>query len=101
MGKKNDRYQTIIEQLTHEIAWFKRNKFAKRSEQLSPAQGCLLDDLLDTDIAAIEAEPKALNPPAAPAWLSPARHWRSGSAKLACSSNPWSTHCAKQCLLKA
>ena len=67
MGKKNDRDQTIIEQLTHEITWFKRNKFAKRSEQLSPAQGSLLDDLLDTDIAAIEAELKALNPPAAPA----------------------------------
>lgn len=67
MGKKNDRDQTIIEQLTHEIAWFKRNKFAKRSEQLSPAQGSLLDDLLDTDIVAIEAELKALNPPAAPA----------------------------------
>ena len=67
MGKKNDRDQTIIEQLTHEIAWFKRNKFAKRSEQLSPAQGSLLDDLLDTDIAAIDAELKALNPPAASA----------------------------------
>ncbi len=67
MGKKNDRDQTIIEQLTHEIAWFKRNKFAKRSEQLSPDQGSLLDDLLDTDIAAIEAELKALNPPAAQA----------------------------------
>jgi transposase len=67
MGKKNDRDQTIIEQLTHEIAWFKRNKFAKRSEQLSPDQGSLLDDLLDTDIAAIEAELKALSPPAAQA----------------------------------
>ena len=66
MGKKNHRDQTIIEQLTHEIAWFKRNKFAKRSEQLSPDQGSLLDDLLDTDIAAIEAELKALNPPTAP-----------------------------------
>ncbi len=67
MGKKNDRDQTIIEQLTHEIAWFKRNKFAKRSEQLSSDQGRLLHDLLDTDIAAIEAELKALNPPAAQA----------------------------------
>jgi hypothetical protein len=60
MGKKNDRDQTIIEQLTHEIAWFKRNKFAKRSEQLSPAQDSLLDGLLDTDIAAIEAELKCV-----------------------------------------
>lgn len=53
MGKKIDRDQTVIEQLTHEIAWFKRHKFAKRSEQLSPDQGSLLDDLLDTDIAAV------------------------------------------------
>ena len=67
MGKKIHRDQTIIEQLTHEIAWFKRHKFAKRSEQLSPDQGSLLDDLLDTDIAAIEAELKAVNPPVAPA----------------------------------
>ena len=36
MGKKIHRDQTIIEQLTHEIAWYKRHKFAKRSEQLSP-----------------------------------------------------------------
>ena len=67
MGKKIHRDQTIIEQLTHEIAWYKRHKFAKRSEQLSPDQGSLLDDLLDTDIAAIEAELKAVNPPVAPA----------------------------------
>lgn len=67
MGKKNDRDQTIIEQFTHEIAWFKRNKFAKRSKQLSPAQGSLLDDLLDVDIADIEAGLKALNPRAAQA----------------------------------
>jgi transposase len=67
MGKKSDRDQTIIEQLTQKIAWFKRNKFAKHNEQLSPDQGSLLDDLFETDIAAIEAELKALNPPAAPA----------------------------------
>ena len=67
MGKKIHRDQTVIEQLTHEIAWYKRHKFAKRSEQLSPDQGSLLDDLLDTDIAAIEAELKAVNPPVAPA----------------------------------
>ena len=67
MGKKIHRDQTVIEQLSHEIALLKRHKFAKRSEQLSPDQGSLLDDLLDTDIAAIEAELKAVNPPAAPA----------------------------------
>lgn len=67
MGKKIQRIETVNEQLTHEIALLKRHKFAKRSEQLSPDQGSLLDDLLDTDIAAIEAELKAVNPPAAPA----------------------------------
>ena len=66
MGKKIHRDQTIIEQLTHELAWFNRHKFAKRSEQLSPDQCSLLDGLLDTDIAAIEAELKAVNPPVAP-----------------------------------
>jgi hypothetical protein len=57
-GQKIHRDETIIEQLTHEIALLKRHKFAKRSEQISPAQGSLLDDLLDTDLEAIEAELK-------------------------------------------
>lgn len=34
--------ETIIEQLSHEIAILKRYKFAKRSGQISPAQGSLL-----------------------------------------------------------
>lgn len=41
--------------------------FARLSLWGSPDQGSLLDDLLDTDIAAIEAELKAVNPPPAPA----------------------------------
>ncbi len=60
MGKKINRDQTLIEKLTHEIAQLKRLKFAKRSEQMSPEQASLLDDLIDTDIAAIEAELQAL-----------------------------------------
>ncbi len=67
MSQKIQRLETVNEQLAHEIAILKRHKFAKRSEQLSPDQGSLLDDLLDTDIAAIEAELKAANTPAAPA----------------------------------
>lgn len=55
-------HKTRNEQLVHEIAILKRHKFARRSEQLSPDQISLLDDLLDTDIAAIEAELKALSP---------------------------------------
>ncbi len=65
MGKKIHRDQTVIEKLTHEIAQLKRLKFAKRSEQLNPQQASLLDYLIDTDIAAIEAELQALQ--AAPA----------------------------------
>ncbi|RON80753.1 IS66 family transposase [Pseudomonas fluorescens] len=62
MGRKIHRDETIIEQLSHEIAILKRHKFAKRSEQISPAQGRLLDDLLNTDLEAIEAELNALRP---------------------------------------
>ncbi|WP_238786014.1 hypothetical protein [Pseudomonas sp. S35] len=50
MDRKIHRDEAIIEQLTHEIAILKRHKFAKRSERISPAQGRLLDDLLDTDL---------------------------------------------------
>ena len=60
MGKKINCDQTVIEKLTHEIAQLKRLKFAKRSEQMNPEQASLLDDLIDTDIAAIEAELQAL-----------------------------------------
>jgi hypothetical protein len=66
MGRKIHRDQTIIEQLTHEIAILKRHRFAKRSEQISPEQGNLLDDLLNTDLEAIDAELKALRPAPAP-----------------------------------
>ena len=60
MGQKINRDQTVIEKLIHEIAQLKRLKFAKRSEQLNPQQASLLDDLIDTDLAAIEAELQAL-----------------------------------------
>ena len=60
MGKKISSAQALIEKLTHEIAQLKRLKFAKRSEQMNPEQASLLDDLIDTDIAAIEAELEAL-----------------------------------------
>ena len=60
MGKKINRDQTVVEKLTHEIAQLKRLKFAKRSEPMNPEQARLLDDLIDTDIAAIEGELQAL-----------------------------------------
>ncbi|AZC59387.1 Mobile element protein [Pseudomonas chlororaphis subsp. piscium] len=60
MGKKTHRDQAVVEKLTHEIAQLKRLKFTKRSEQISPEQASLLNGLIYTDIAAIEAELQAL-----------------------------------------
>lgn len=62
MSRKIQSDETIIEQLTYEIALLRRHKFTKRSEQISPAQGSLLDNLLDTDLEDIEAELKNLLP---------------------------------------
>ena len=39
MGRKIHCDQTIIEQLTHEIAILKRHRLAKLSEQIIPEQG--------------------------------------------------------------
>jgi transposase len=60
MDKKIHHDKTLIEKLSHEIDQLKRFKFAKRSEQMSPEQASLLDDMIDTDIAAIEAELESL-----------------------------------------
>ena len=62
MDKQITHHKSVNEKLAHEIALLKRFKFAKRSEQLSPDQASLLDDLIDTDIAAIEAKLEALQP---------------------------------------
>jgi len=62
MSRKIQNDETLIEQYKFEIALLKRHEFAKRSEQISPAQSSLLDDLLETDLEAIEAELKQLLP---------------------------------------
>ncbi|KKL70205.1 hypothetical protein LCGC14_2107230 [marine sediment metagenome] len=46
----------VIEKLTHELAILKRHKYAQCSEQLDAVQCNLLDELIDGDLAAIEAE---------------------------------------------
>ncbi|GAB3395134.1 hypothetical protein GCM10027514_42100 [Azotobacter armeniacus] len=60
-------HKTRSEQLAHEIAVLRRHRFARRSEQLDANQLGLLDELVDTDIAAIEAELEELAPVPAPA----------------------------------
>ncbi len=64
MDKQITHHKSVNEKLAHEIALLKRFKFAKRSEQLSLDQASLLDDLIDTDIATIEAELEVLQPAA-------------------------------------
>ena len=53
---------TKIDQLTHEIAMLKRRQFGRSREQLDAGQASLLDETIDTDIAAIEQELKNLTP---------------------------------------
>jgi hypothetical protein len=60
VGMPINRDQAVIEELPHRIAQLKRLKFSAHSEQLNPQQASWLDDLIDTDIAAIGAELQAL-----------------------------------------
>jgi transposase len=50
-----------LAQLTHEMAVLKRWKFAARSEKLSHEQQSLLDETIDSDLAAIELELERLS----------------------------------------
>jgi transposase len=54
--------QTKIDLLTHEIARYKRLQFAAKSEKLHADQRSLLEETLEADLAALEAELKALSP---------------------------------------
>lgn len=67
MDEKVHHDTTLIEQLNHEIAQLKRFKFAKCSEQISQEQASLLGELIDTDIAAIEAKLESLQVTSIPA----------------------------------
>jgi transposase len=53
---------TKVDQLTHELAQYKRLRFGKSSEKLDAAQSSLLEETLDADLAAIEEELKQLRP---------------------------------------
>ena len=58
----------------------KRHKFAKRNEQIRPAEGSVLDNLLNTDLEAIEAQLKAFHP--APARVDPRQQPKRASLPL-------------------
>ena len=48
--------QKVIDKITHEMAVLKRLKFAATSENFSPEQRSLLEETIDTDLAAAQAE---------------------------------------------
>ena len=60
--RQNNRYKLQNDQYKHEIAILRRHQFARRSEVLNHLQRSLLDDLVEEDIAGIEAELEKLSP---------------------------------------
>jgi transposase len=54
--------QAVIEKLTHENAVLKRLKFAAKSEAYGAEQKSLLQETLDSDLAAVAAEIEAMQP---------------------------------------
>jgi len=51
-----DFKQRLIDKITHEMAVLKRLKFAAQSERFTPEQHSLLDETIDADLAALDAE---------------------------------------------
>jgi len=56
--------QAIIDKITHEIAVLKRLKFAAKSEQYTAEQKSLLEETIDADLAALQAELDKVKPSA-------------------------------------
>jgi len=55
--------QAFIDKLTHEMAVLKRLKFAAQSEAFNAEQTSLLEEAIDTDLAALAAEIEQVAPP--------------------------------------
>ena len=60
-----DHLETLNQRLNHELAVLRRHRFARRSEQLNGDQLNLLDEMIEADIAAIEAELETARPESA------------------------------------
>lgn len=56
LSNANKHYQALNEKLTHELAILKRHRFAKTSEALNSGQRLLFEELISSDISAIEEE---------------------------------------------
>ena len=97
--------QTKIDLLTHEIARYKRLQFAAKSEHLQANQRSLLDETLDADLAALEAELQALSPAAAEQTDAPKAKPRRAPLpahlpRVEISHEPENTQCGCGCQMK-
>ena len=54
--------QTKIEQLTHELALYKRQRYGVRAERLSAEQATLFEEAAEADLAAMSEELEQLQP---------------------------------------
>ncbi len=96
--------QANIDKLTHELATLKRWRFGRSSELLNATQISLLDETIETDIAAIEEELKALAPPAktqdAPRQQPKRAALPAGLPRVAIHHEPDASTCACGCQLE-
>ena len=65
LSQRVGHLETLNQRLNHELAVLRRHRFARRSEQLNADQLNLLDEMIEADIAAIEAELEAARPESA------------------------------------
>ena len=99
LSQRVDRLETLNQRLNHELAVLRRHRFARRSEQLNADQLNLLDEMVDADIAAIEAELEAARPEPAKRELRQQPKRAPLPAELP-RTLPDSTQCACGCQLK-
>ena len=95
--------EQVNQKLSYELALLKRHAFGKRSEQLNVLQISLLEEVVDADIAAIEAELEdlALTSPAPVAKKAPKRApLPKDLLRIEIYHDPDNEHCACGCQLR-
>ena len=95
--------KTVLnEKLTYELAILKRHRFGRRSEGMNSDQASLLDELVDGDIAAIEAElpEPAPTSPAKPAQQARRQPLPPELPRTVIAHEPDNTQCRCGCQLK-
>lgn len=61
LDAKVQHLSVLTQKYEHELALFKRHKFAQKNEHLTAKQNSLLDDAVEEDIAAVDLELERLN----------------------------------------